>query len=283
MAKSKNILLFCGGSGPERDISVESAQFFKEQLKKIPWINTVFIELTPSGKLEGERGEELNFSSLVKIDFAIPCFHGHPGESGEVQGFFEFMNWPYLGTPSQGSGLAFNKISTKLWMEALGIPTTPYIFLSALDLVQLERAKQFFHSFGEVFVKASCQGSSIGISLVKREEELESALKLAFKHSPTVLLEKSLKGRELELALYEYQGELVVGGPGEIICPQGFYDYKEKYSPNSKAKTLPRAEGLSEQEESALKDYGVRAFKGLGLRHLARMDFFFNRGWRNFF
>ena len=294
MIEDKNILLLCGGKGTERDISIQSALFFKEQLRKISQVKTFFVELTPDGQYLGEeKGKapwEIGHGGLIKrddcsikIDFAIPCFHGYPGESGQVQGFFEFMGWPYLGTPSEGSIFSFNKISTKLWMYALGIPYTPFIFLSALTASQLDRAKEFFQTFGEIFIKPSCQGSSLGISLVRKEDELENAIARALEHSPTVLLEKSVRGRELELALYEYEGELQVGGPGEIICPQGFYDYHQKYASDSKSKTVACAQGIDKRILDSLKDYAKRIFTGLGLRHLARMDFFMTEGRKIFF
>ena len=93
--------------------------------------------------------------------------------------------------------------------------------------------------------------------------------------SPYVLIEKTVIARELEIAAYEYNGELIITKPGEIICEQDtFYDFEEKYSQDSKARTDVIAQNIDTKTLKKITEYSHRAFKGMKLRHLARIDFF---------
>lgn len=279
----KSILLICGGGGTEHDISLTSSQYIKDQLSKIDGLETHLVVILADGtrvdengkKVELRKGGFLFHHDTEKSDylhFAIPCFHGPPGETGEIQSVFEMMNLPYLGCGPEASLLCFNKVSTKLWMDAAGIPNTPWIFLS--DPSDMIKAKEFFNQQGSVFVKASSQGSSVGCYRVTNEQELEKSIIDAFKYSPYVIIEKMISGRELEVSTYEHAGKLHSSFPGEIICPDKFYSYEEKYSSNSRTETVMKAEGLDSTTVEKLATYSKQAFKLFKLRHLSRIDFF---------
>src|SRR5690606_34902428 len=105
-----------------------------------------------------------------------------------------------------------------------------------------------FKEHGPVFIKASNQGSSVGCYQGNTEEEIKIYLHHAFNYSPFVLIEKLVKGRELEVSTFEYKGEVHATAPGEIICPNKFYSYEEKYNPKSKTTTDIKALGLSENQ-----------------------------------
>ncbi|MBP5296712.1 MAG: D-alanine--D-alanine ligase, partial [Bacteriovoracaceae bacterium] len=208
-----------------------------------------------------------------EIHYAIPCIHGPPGETGDVQSLFELARLPYFGSAPEGSRLCFNKISTKLWLEALHIPVTPYKFISSMQ--DLATAQAAFDEWKYLFVKASSQGSSVGVYLVTDRQNLEYTLVEAFRYSPYVLLEKRIEGRELEVAVYEYDGKLQATVPGEIICPNKFYSYEEKYDQDSQTTTATVAPDLPQEVVAQIKAHALKAFEGLKLRHLARADFFY--------
>ncbi len=285
--ENKNVLLICGGGGTEHEISLISAKFILDHLKTIDGVTPFYVEITKDGTrrdIDGKACELRRAGELVWKDtqesvmlhYAIPCIHGPPGETGDIQGVFEMMGLPYLGANPESSRLCFNKVSTKLWLDALEIPNTPYLFLSELDSESVDKTKAFFKKQdGDIFIKAASQGSSVGCYHVVSENEVESNLTNAFKFSDYVLVEQTVKGRELEVAVYEYQGKLECSAPGEIICPNKFYSYEEKYSDNSKTLTLPKAENLTNEVIEKIKLYAKKAFKGLKLKDLARIDFFF--------
>ena len=102
--------------------------------------------------------------------------------------------------------------------------------------------------------------------------------------SPYGILEKSIEGRELEVSVYEYLGEIHTSRPGEIILPQGsFYSYEEKYSSDTKAKTAVVAEELSSKVIEDIQSYSLQIFQLLKLSDLARVDFFYSEDEGIFF
>lgn len=281
----KNILVMSGGGGCEHEISLVSAAHLKSLLKGHPDFEVFDLEIKKNGDrvtdknelVELRRAGQLVFLETEKsidIDYFIPCFHGYPGETGDIQSLFEMMGKPYLGSGSEGSILAFNKVSTKLWLDALSIPNTPWVFLSTE--AETDKALVFFEKHKDVFVKASSQGSSVGCYHVTDKAELITSLKKAFELSPFVIVEKTIDARELEVAVFEYQGAVHATWPGEVVCPSKFYSYEEKYDPKSQTFTHTRASGLDEELVETIKGHALQAFKGLKLRHLSRIDFFWN-------
>lgn len=278
-----NILLVSGGDGSEHSVSIVSASFLKSQLDQIPNINILNVvvhkEFWESNNkkcfLNTNKELVVENESSTKIDYAIPCFHGFPGETGDIQSYFELLGIPYLGCSSESSKLCYNKISTKLWLSALGIPNTPSIFLSDFSEKSKESAISSMKSWGRVFVKASSEGSSVGCYQIDQLDELLPKINEAFNFSDRVLIEKSVKPRELEVAVYEYNDQIVVTSPGEIMFNKStFYSYEEKYSSSSSTKTKIVADNLTEKQINTIKDFALRAYKGLKLKDLSRIDFF---------
>jgi D-alanine-D-alanine ligase len=90
-----------------------------------------------------------------------------------------------------------------------------------------------------------------------------------------VLVEQAVKPRELEVAAYQYQGELHISKPGEVIAPEdAFYSYEEKYSASSHSKTEVEASNLTEQQLEIIRTSSEKVFTQMRLRHLSRIDFF---------
>ncbi len=214
-------------------------------------------------------------TSSLSVDFIVPCIHGFPGETGDIQSMFEIAGIPYLGCGPEASSNSFNKITSKLWYDAIGIPNTPYLFLTRNDEYAHEQAQQAFDKWGKVFVKAARQGSSVGCYSVTEKSELRQAVNDAFGFSEQVLIEKSVKPRELEVAAYEMDGQLYITKPGEVIAPDGaFYSYDEKYSSASHSLTEVEAKNLTEEQVDAILEASQTVFKQMNLRHLSRIDFF---------
>ncbi|MBE8557629.1 MULTISPECIES: D-alanine--D-alanine ligase [Vibrio] len=279
-----NILLLCGGGSSEHEVSLVSANYLFTQLDSVADFNVVRVEIKSEGWCldSGElvyldindqtlRGD--NFES--KVEFIVPCIHGFPGETGDIQSLFEMAKIPYLGCGSEASNNSFNKITSKLWYDALGIPNTPYLFLSDNTEQTHAQATQAFETWGKVFVKAARQGSSVGCYQVNEVEELSEAIDKAFTFSDQVLIEKSVVPRELEVAAYEIDGELHISKPGEVIAPNGaFYSYEEKYSADSHSITEVEASNLTDEQRELIADSARKVFTQMKLRHLSRIDFF---------
>lgn len=285
----KNVLLLCGGGSSEHEISMVSSKYIAQNVVEIGLYNLIKVEIgAPKSKDRTMRLIENTQSGLAveinskghlvgekfdeEIHFVIPCIHGPPGETGEIQNFLEQQGLPYLGCKSEASQTCFNKITSKLWFNALQIPNTPFVFLTSVDDMQM--ARDLFKKHGKIFVKAASQGSSVGCYPVDKEADIESAITDAFKFSDYVLVEKMISGRELEISTYEFNGEVHASIPGEIVVPNKFYSYEEKYSKTSKTETLIVAPNLTAEQVNLMRQYAINAFKGLKLRHLSRIDFF---------
>lgn len=282
----KNILLLCGGGGTEHEVSLVSSKYIEKNLNDIGLYNVIKVEIGKDKifrkiKSDGSYGEtvELNFkrqlvgSTTEDLHIVVPCIHGPPGETGEIQTFFELIDLPYVGCGPEASLISFNKVTSKLWYNALNIPNTPFAFLSNMN--DKAEAHKLFDQYGSLFVKAASQGSSVGCYQVFKKEELDRALTDAFKYSSYVLVEKMVNARELEISTYEYEGVVYATLPGEINCPGKFYSYEEKYDPNSKTTTEIVAPDLPPEAVKKMRDYAIKAFTHLKLRHLSRIDFFY--------
>ena len=282
----RRALLLKGGGGPEHDVSLVSAGFMRDALGRVPGVRVHEVLVGGDGSwTDGDgrpvwlRGRLLEgpAGGAVPLDYAVPCVHGPPGETGHLQALFEMAGLPFLGAGSEPSALCFNKASTKLWLRALGIPSVPWAFLSSGGPGDLGPALALLEEHGSVFVKPSSQGSSVGCRPVGDREGLGPAVREALAHSPLALVERRVAGRELESAVFEWRGEARATDPGEIICPGGFYSREEKYGPGSAARTEARArvpDGVREE----VRDLALRAFRGLRLKDLARVDFFLAEG-----
>lgn len=277
----KNLLLLKGGGGQEHDVSLLSADYLKSVIDREKFkIFEVLVDGDFNWLIDGAKAE-LNFKkelvsedgSKTPIDLCLPCFHGYPGETGHIQAYFEMIGLPFFGCGYEASAVCFNKVLTKLWLEKARVPVTDFVIANDASAQTMEAVRAFFDKHGSVFVKASNQGSSVGCYPVDNKNELESALKEALKFSDFAVVEKKLVPRELEISVFEHQGNLQATRPSEILCPDKFYSYDEKYSQESKTQTILNP-NLPEETVQEIQEYAKSAFQGLKLDQFCRMDFF---------
>lgn len=274
----KNVLILCGGGGAEHEVSMVTANYIESQIDRNTY-NSITVEikkdltwslggkpvnLTWDKKIVGE-----GFSEAV--DCVIPWLHGYPGETGHVTAFLDLIGLPYLGCKTESHMICFNKVLTKLWCEKVGVPCTEFDVITSMD--QVDKALAFFDKYGSAFIKASNQGSSVGCYPVKQRKDLSQALADAFQYSDFVVIERLVNVRELEISVFDFQGNTHATKPCEILCPDKFYSYEEKYSQTSQTKVELVADIPSEVTES-IRALALDAYRGLKLRHGVRMDFF---------
>lgn len=213
-----------------------------------------------------------------RIDFALPILHGPFGEDGTIQGLFEMIDLPYLGSGVTGSALTMDKIMAKAVCEKAGLPQGPYLAVLKHDfdkmkgelIEKIEGTLRY-----PMFVKPANMGSSVGISKVKTKEELEEAINLAARYDDRLLVEEGIECRELETAVLGNY-ELEVSGVGEIIPSQEFYDYKAKYFDGGKSELCIPAEIPIEKVEE-IQTIAKKAYQLLGCSGYARVDFFMEK------
>jgi D-alanine-D-alanine ligase len=208
------------------------------------------------------------------LDVVFPVLHGPYGEDGTIQGLLELADVPYVGAGVLGSALGMDKAVQKTLLASRGMPVAEHLVIRSVDWSRhggrLADAVAV-HPGYPCFVKPANLGSSIGISKVKRPEELASAMELALRYDHKVLVEQAVSGREIEVS--------VLGGEeprasvcGEIVPSREFYDYQAKYVDGTSALIVPA--DLPEHLSREARAMAVLAFQVLEAWGMARVDFF---------
>jgi D-alanine-D-alanine ligase len=205
------------------------------------------------------------------VDVAFIALHGAYGEDGTLQGMLELLGIPYVGSGVLASALAMDKAMAKKLMAAEGIPTPRGIRLGRASFNE-DRAAALglAESVGlPAVVKPSRQGSSIGMSLVTRPEEMAEALAEAFRYDSELLVEERVLGTELTVGVIGNR-ELTALPVVEIVSKRAFFDYRAKYDPALSDEICPAR--LPPETTRQAQDLGVRAHRTLGCRGLSRTD-----------
>lgn len=199
-----------------------------------------------------------------KADFVFLGLHGANGEDGRIQAAFDLMGIKYTGTGYLSSAMAMDKGVTKWMFQMKGVPVPGGVTMKRHtrkeDLAELGLAFP-------VVVKTCCGGSSIGVYIVKDQEEYMKALDVAFVYEEEVVVEEFIQGTEYTVAVVDGKAYPVV----QIVPCQGFYDYENKYKPGAVKETCPAP--ISSELTRRLQDYAVQGYRALGLESYARLDF----------
>ena len=296
MSRRVRVAVLMGGRSSEHEISVASARSVRESLDPVRY-EAVTVEIDREGKWQLEAGEsralepgaarELDEgdgrtavetlpvptesvpSTLADVDVVIPILHGPFGEDGTVQGLLELAGVPYVGAGVLGSALAMDKDKFKAVMRDSQIPVTRNITLRVGD----ELANPYGYP---VFVKPARLGSSVGISKVRSEEDLASAVELAFRHDEKVLVEEFVPGVEVECGVLGSNRSPIASLPGEIVS-HGFdapdwYDYSAKYDEGGMDLVVPPR--IPQEQIDRVQRLAVESFVAAECDGMARVDFF---------
>jgi len=271
------ILLIAGGTSGEHEVSISSA---KGVLAAMPHPTELALLAKDGRWLLGKEAQEAldaggapeglyPFPPPVdwhSYDAIFPLMHGRPGEDGTLQGFLEVLGVPYVGAGVAASAVCMDKDLCKRVLQQAGIPVVPW-----QTLYQGEPALEppFTPPY---FIKPANTGSSVGISKVKADQDARKALAEAFVWDRKVLIEQGIEGvRELEVALLgNIQAEASV--VGEITYRSEFYDYDTKYLEGRAQLHIPAP--IAPELAASLQAIAIRAYRILGVRGMARVDFF---------
>jgi D-alanine-D-alanine ligase len=277
-----------GGKSVEREVSRISARTIAsaldaKQYEVIPIAVTEggrFLSAGESGALLSSgsvparfRGAGTDGTALVpveiapgRVDVVFPIIHGTTGEDGALQGFLETLGVPYVGAGVTASAVGMDKAVFKALLRDAGIPTPRAVaLLRPEDLAPAEALPL------PVFVKPANGGSSVGVTKVKRREDLAAAVALGFRYDERVLVEEGIDARELECAVLG-NGEPRASIPGEVVPGHEFYDYDDKYR-DDKAQLLIPADVSPRAAETAQR-LAIDVFRLCGVSGMARVDFF---------
>ncbi len=252
---NKKIGVLMGGLSSEREVSLATGNAILKALQEKGY-KAVAIDVNRDvAEVIRKSGIEIAFNGL----------HGKYGEDGAIQGLLEFSGIPYTGSGILASSVGMNKILSKLVFKAHGLLVGPYLAVHAEKREQLSEALSIM-SFPLV-VKPSSEGSSVGVSLVYRHDELAPAADLAFKYDREILIEKYITGKEVQVGVL---GDRALGAI-EIVPKNVFYDYEAKYKEGMSEHFFP-ARVPAEVYQRVLQN-GLDAHRALGCRGYSRVDF----------
>ncbi len=258
------VAVLLGGRSAERDVSLNSG-------------SRVLAALSRRGvDARAFDPSERKLDELSAFDRAFVALHGRYGEDGTIQGALELMGIPYTGSGVMASALGMDKWRTKLLWRSVGLPVPEFALLDdASDFARIER--ELGLPGLPVFVKPAREGSSIGISKVRRAGELGAAYREARQYDDKVIAERAILGGEYTVAILGDSALPIV----KIEPANEFYDYDAKYLRDDTAYLCPC--GLPEARETALRQQALEAFRIVGGRGWGRVDFLMDEAGAPYF
>jgi len=240
-----------GGTSAEREVSLTTGKSVLAALGE-GGVNAVGIDT------QGNWREQID---REKVDTAFIALHGRGGEDGTIQGALDLMGVPYTGPGVMASALAMDKIMTKRVLASQGIPTPGYTELGP---------GSYDAALGmslPVVVKPNREGSTIGISVVREENELAEAIRLAASHDPDVLVEEFVEGDDLTVGVLNDRPLAVV----QIMTKSGFYDYETKYVTGAEEYRVPAS--IGDDATRKVREAALAAARALRCCGAVRVDF----------
>lgn len=255
------VALLLGGDSSEREVSLSSGK-------------AVLKALDPEKYEVATYDPSTDLHRLVKdaahIDVAVVMLHGRGGEDGCIQGFLDSLGVPYQCAGVMGCAVAMNKTRSKALFRQAGLPVAEDVLVLRGEA---EPEKKILAGIDlPVIIKPANEGSSVGITIVHRPEDLAPALELAFSHDEEVLAEAYLKGLEVTAGVLGNR-ELTALPLVEIIPTEkyAFFDYEAKYIPGASTEICPARVGG--ELTAHIQELAVEAHRCLGLTGYSRADF----------
>lgn len=249
-----------GGYSSERDISLKSGNAVYQALKE-EGCGVVALDIQQK---EGAIIKNMIRESGIKLAFI--ALHGKLGEDGKIQAILEDLRIPYTGSGVQASRLALNKALAQNLFKNNGINVPTHVNLSKNDKVSILSNIESLDCFPLV-VKPACEGSSIGISIVHDQSQLQPALEQAWALDDEVLVERFIAGREMTVGILDQTPLPVI----EIKPKKDFFDFQAKYQPGMTEYIVPAE--ISDQLNKNIQEEALKAYRVLGCEGFSRVDF----------
>ena len=251
--RRRKVALLLGGDSPEREVSLMSGAQVRGALTRL---GADFVSLDPAKR-------PLSDLSRMGVVRAFNILHGGSGENGEVPAALALAGIGCTGSGVLGSALAMDKFRAKMVWRGAGIPTPP----AEVARTPAEARGAYRRIGPSVFVKPVDGGSSIDASPVEKLSAVSDAVAPIFARGGIALVEKRIRGEELNAAMLE-------GAPLPLVRvePAGeFYDYEAKYFSDDTRYFCPC--GLKVNREKALMKSAAAAFRALGCSGWGRVEF----------
>ena len=246
------VAVLLGGRSAEREISLQSGQA----------VLTALLESGVDAQAFDPAQQSLEMLKQQGFDRAFIALHGRFGEDGTIQGVLEWLGIPYTGSGVMASALAMDKWRTKLVWQAAGIRSPRFEILQ-----ENSHFEQVAENLGlPLIIKPAREGSTIGLSKVRHKEDVAAAYQLAAQHDALVLAEEFIVGKELTVAILGETPLPIV----RIEVAGDLYDYEAKYLSDATQYFCPS--GLPAEQEKAIQQQALQAYRVLGCQGWGRVD-----------
>ncbi len=279
--KRFKIGVLCGGLSSEREISLLTGKAVFDNLDRSKYIPSL-IEMTKDNKfvlINKNKKRIVDFINKDRklFDLIFVALHGSPGEDGSVQGMCETLGIKYTGPNTLSSALCMNKVYAGLMYQVWKIPHPEFLDITAKywKKYKKEILKTINSQVGyPCVIKPVDQGSAVGVSIIKTEDDLIKVINKTIKKFPWLLAQRFIKGKEATCGVLEKKGEAFALPPTHILPQLGkFYDYKSKYAAGGSKHICPA--DFPEEINKQMQDYAVKAHLALSCRGMSRTDFFY--------
>lgn len=261
-AQFGRVAVVMGGSSAEREVSLDSGR------NVLAALQARGIDAQPIDGIPALL-DALRAGHFARVFNILHGQHGG-GEDGVLQGALESLHVPYTGSGVLGSALSMDKTRSKRVWQSLGLSTPKFAALPRGADVHAAAAMVGY----PLIVKPACEGSSVGVTRVFAEPDLDAAVELAARYPGDLLMETLIEGDELTVSIL---GREVL--PSIHIVPKAaFYDYNAKYIAEDTQYICPGLHGAAEQELAILS---LTAFDALGCSGWGRVDVMRDRNGRN--
>ena len=276
----RNIAIVCGGDSSEHDVSLRSAKglysFFDKERYNVYIVDILhadwhvdFVDGT-TAQIDKNDFSFKKDGRTVWFDYAYITIHGTPGENGFMQGYFELIGMPYSTSGLFIEALTFDKYALNHFLKGFGV--------NVADNIMLRRGEENKYTEEEIeerlgmpcFVKPVADGSSFGVSKVKKADQLAPALRNAFMECSEVLIESYLDGTEVTVGCYKTKDKAVVFPVTEVVTNNEFFDYDAKYNGQVDEITPAR---ISKELSDALQAETLRIYDILHCNGIIRIDY----------
>lgn len=261
LTRSK-IGVLMGGQSSEREVSLKTGEAVYRSLVRSGY-DAVAIDVGPD--LPQALGEQA-------VEIAFLALHGPGGEDGAIQGFLETLGIPYTGSGVRASAIGMHKVATKTQLAAEGIPVPTGTVVWRSTSPGLGRLLTTCKLKLPVVVKPASQGSTIGVTIVRKPSQWKEALRIAHRYDEEAMVEAFIPGHEVTVSLLGAADGTVTGLPAvEIVAPDGFYDFSAKYTKGRTQYLCPAP--LSASVTKQIRQFAVKTYQVLGCKGAARVDF----------
>ncbi len=258
----EKVVVLAGGFSEEREVSLVSSREIEKMLQ--------------AEGFETCRIDPSDFPNCCEMVQAIRAFgadvvfiglHGGDGEDGRVQGLLSLAGIPYTGSNWKASAIAMDKNISMQLAQAIDIEVPEYICIGSEDDFNGWDVEIFGYPF---VIKPNQSGSSVGVTIVENESQIDEAMKTAFQYGSEIIVQRFIRGDEITATILGDEALPLV----RILPHKGFYDYTNKYTKGNTNYEVPAK--IPEEARARIQADALRIYQLMGCSGYARVDFRFD-------